>query len=73
MQARCPTFKCQSRQIKDITTSHKGPTYSNFEDCFEDEGEKNRRAMDLQGRPIRQQLYKYYKEMEDNANTTRSN
>lgn len=71
-QTRCPTYKCQSRQIKEINVPHKGVTYSNLEWCFEDEGEKNRRRMDKQGLPIRvaQQIYEEELfRMSDNDNT----
>jgi len=52
-QSRCPTFKCQSRHIKEINTSQKGVTYSNFEWREADEGQKTRMYRDRQGRKIR--------------------
>jgi hypothetical protein len=61
-QSRCPTFKCQSRQIKYINVSFKGPEYRNLEWCMEDEGEKARRLIDKQGRWSRQQIQKLIEE-----------
>jgi hypothetical protein len=71
-QSRCPTFKCQSRHIKDVTPSYKGPTYSNLEWTMEDEGEKTRRKRDRQGRSIRQQVYKSLQEEFEYAYSTRT-
>lgn len=62
-QTRCPTFKCQSRQIKEINMSHKGVTLSNIEWCFWDEGQKYERIRDKQGQPIRVAQQKYEEEL----------
>ena len=66
IQERCPTFKCQSRQITDIT-----PTPSMGQEVLlmglEDAGQEYEIERDLAGLSIRQQLFKLYKEIEDDA------
>lgn len=64
--------RCGTGNIQEIQRRYIGVTYSNFDDCFEDEGEKTERARDLQGRPIRQQINLYMEEQKNARNETGS-
>jgi len=56
VQERCKTFKCQSRQIKDVTPTVKGVTYSNFEQADLLAGVEYEQIHDRQARHIRNQF-----------------
>ena len=64
--ARCVKHTCQSTLISEIRS--KTPcTYHNLEYCFELEGAKYEVERDRAGILIRNELFKYYEEIENNG------
>lgn len=64
---------CGSQRIKEINMSCKGVTLSNVEWTMEEEGQKNEKFHDRQGRLIRQSVYDFIQEQlknTDNNNIT---
>ena len=62
VQSRCPTFKCQSRQIKELPDrTPMGQDVLNF--GLEEVGVENQELRNKQGRHIREAQYKYEEEL----------